>query len=454
MDKKICIIGAGPCGMATLFHFSKLKQMPDVVCYEKQRTWGGLWNFSWRTGIDEHGEPCPNGMYKNLWSNTIKEMMEFPDYTFETHFGKTTPSYMPRSAMRDYLEGHWTKGACTNLKKFIEFNTAVRYVKFNDDENNFIVTVNDHNTGETREEIFSHVVVATGIFNTPNTPEIKGIGEFHGRILHAHDFRDAREFTGKRVLLIGAGYSGEDLALQLLKYNTERVILSHRTNPKSSTCFMPDGIEERPQVDRFDTTKVHFIDKTFADIDAVIFCTGYINHFPFLESRFRIDEKTHFYPAGLYKAALYIKAGNNKLFYVGVQDQFYSFHLFEVLTNWTVKYIMGQLEEEPRSKEEMETDAKDWHSRCEAIRSENDMLEVQSDLVDHLANLGGYTKDIMKTVPYFRGWIQDRKEKDTGLANYRDMCYANIHSGIMAPKQTPFMENYDDSIEAYLKFGV
>jgi hypothetical protein len=118
------------------------------------------------------------------------------------------------------------------------------------------------------------------------------------------------------------------------------------------------------------------------------------------------------------------------------------------------RYIMGQLEEEPRSKEEMETDAKDWHSRCEAIRSENDMLEVQSDLVDHLANLGGYTKDIMKTVPYFRGWIQDRKEKDTGLANYRDMCYANIHSGIMAPKQTPFMENYDDSIEAYLKFGV
>jgi trimethylamine monooxygenase len=51
MDKKICIIGAGPCGMATLFHFSKLKQMPDVVCYEKQRTWGGLWNFSWRTGM-------------------------------------------------------------------------------------------------------------------------------------------------------------------------------------------------------------------------------------------------------------------------------------------------------------------------------------------------------------------------------------------------------------------
>jgi trimethylamine monooxygenase len=44
-------------------------------------------------------------MYRNLWSNSIKEIMEFPDYTFEKHFGKTTPTYLPRSAMRDYLEG-------------------------------------------------------------------------------------------------------------------------------------------------------------------------------------------------------------------------------------------------------------------------------------------------------------------------------------------------------------
>ncbi|XP_053395995.1 flavin-containing monooxygenase 3-like [Mercenaria mercenaria] len=104
MAKRICVIGAGPSGMSTLFHFAKLQPMPEVVCYEKQGTWGGLWNFSWRTGVDEHGEPCHNSMYRNMWSNTFKENMEYPDYTFEEHFGKNTPSFPPRPAVRDYME--------------------------------------------------------------------------------------------------------------------------------------------------------------------------------------------------------------------------------------------------------------------------------------------------------------------------------------------------------------
>jgi trimethylamine monooxygenase len=49
-SKKVCIIGAGPSGMSALFQFAKLDKMPDVVCYEKQSTWGGQWNFTWRTG--------------------------------------------------------------------------------------------------------------------------------------------------------------------------------------------------------------------------------------------------------------------------------------------------------------------------------------------------------------------------------------------------------------------
>jgi cation diffusion facilitator CzcD-associated flavoprotein CzcO len=50
--KKVCVIGAGPCGMAALFNFAKLKSDNDVevVCYEKQKNWGGLWNYTWRTG--------------------------------------------------------------------------------------------------------------------------------------------------------------------------------------------------------------------------------------------------------------------------------------------------------------------------------------------------------------------------------------------------------------------
>ena len=52
VKKRVCIIGAGPSGMAALFRFGQLDpaHAPEVVCYEKQQTWGGLWNFDWRTG--------------------------------------------------------------------------------------------------------------------------------------------------------------------------------------------------------------------------------------------------------------------------------------------------------------------------------------------------------------------------------------------------------------------
>ena len=47
------------------------------------------------------------GMYRGLWSNGPKECLEFPDYTFEEHFGKAIPSYPPRAVLYDYLVGKY-----------------------------------------------------------------------------------------------------------------------------------------------------------------------------------------------------------------------------------------------------------------------------------------------------------------------------------------------------------
>ena len=50
--KRICIVGCGPAGMSAMYHFGNLPddEIPDFVCYEKQSTWGGMWNVTWRTG--------------------------------------------------------------------------------------------------------------------------------------------------------------------------------------------------------------------------------------------------------------------------------------------------------------------------------------------------------------------------------------------------------------------
>ena len=57
------------------------------------------------TGTDEYGEPCHGGMYKHLWSNGPKECLEYPDYTFDDHYGKAIPAFPPRLVLRDYMEG-------------------------------------------------------------------------------------------------------------------------------------------------------------------------------------------------------------------------------------------------------------------------------------------------------------------------------------------------------------
>ncbi|MGH6855681.1 MAG: NAD(P)-binding protein, partial [Aestuariivirga sp.] len=89
---RVAVIGAGPSGLAMLRAFQsaakKKAKIPEVVCFEKQSDWGGLWNYTWRTGLDEHCEPVHGSMYRYLWSNGPKECLEFADYSFEEHFGK------------------------------------------------------------------------------------------------------------------------------------------------------------------------------------------------------------------------------------------------------------------------------------------------------------------------------------------------------------------------------
>ena len=83
---RVAIIGAGPSGLAQLRAFQSAaaagSEVPEVVCFERQDDWGGIWNYTWRTGTDEYGEPVHCSMYRYLWSNGPKECLEFADYTF------------------------------------------------------------------------------------------------------------------------------------------------------------------------------------------------------------------------------------------------------------------------------------------------------------------------------------------------------------------------------------
>ena len=88
-----------------------------------------------------------------------------------------------------------------NLKRWVTFNRIAKDVAFDDVTGDFTVVAK--NVVEDRvmaPETFNYFMVALGHYSVPNMPYFPGIEKFPRRVMHAHDFRDACEFTRKREI--------------------------------------------------------------------------------------------------------------------------------------------------------------------------------------------------------------------------------------------------------------
>ena len=443
MNERVAIIGAGPCGLSQLRAFqqaqSKGADIPELVCFERQSDWGGLWHYTWRTGLDEHGEPVHCSMYRYLWTNGPKESLEFGDYSFEEHFGKPIPSFPPYAVLNDYILGRAEK---SDVRKYVRFGTAVREVRYSGATGRFTVRSVDLNEQTNHEEEFDHVVVTTGHFSVPNVPGFEGIDRFPGRVLHAHDFRDALEFKGKRLLIVGSSYSAEDIALQNLKYGAASVTCSYRTGAMGSS-----GRRESRSCRWSRSSKAPLPisgDGSTREVDAVILCTGYQHHFPFMEDSLRLRTRNRLWPPGLYKGVVWMD--NPKLAYLGMQDQYYTFSMFDAQAWYVRDVIMGRIE--PPSREEMEKDAAQWQAREEALRNPIDDIDFQTAYCKDLSAATDYAIDWDVQSDNFKHW---EHHKDEDIATYRDHSHVSPVTGVQAPvHHTKWWEALDDSLETFM----
>jgi trimethylamine monooxygenase len=444
MSKRVAVIGAGPCGLAQLRAFQSAKEkgadIPEVVCFEKQDDIGGLWNYTWRTGLDEYGEPVHCSMYRYLWSNGPKECLEFADYTFEEHFGTPIASYPPREVLFDYIKGRIEKAG---IRHWIRFRTPVRMVTYDDDSGMFTVTAHDLAKDHTYSEQFDYVVVANGHFSTPNVPHFEGFSTFNGRVLHAHDFRDALEFKDKDLLLIGTSYSAEDIGSQCWKYGCKSVTVSYRTAPMG--FHWPDNWKEVPLLTKVEGNTAHFKDGTTTDVDAIILCTGYLHHFPFLTDDLKLVTGNRMWAHGLYKGVMW--QNNPKLFYLGMQDQFYTFNMFDAQAWFARDIIMGRIE--LPSEADRLADEKIWIDREATLETDEDMIWYQGDNIQELVDLTDYPSfDIEGTNQTFMEW---EHHKHDDIMTFRNNAYKSLMTGTQAPlHHTEWKEAMDDSMESYL----
>jgi len=444
MTNRVAVIGAGPSGLAQLRAFQSAQEkgaeIPNIVCFEKQSDWGGLWNYSWRTGLDEYGEPVHGSMYRYLWSNGPKEGLEFADYSFEEHFGRAIPSYPPREVLYDYIIGRVEK---SNIRQWIRFNSPVRHVSYDEHEGLFHVTVKDNLKDVEYTETFDHVIVASGHFSTPNVPYYPGFESFKGRILHAHDFRDAMEFKDKDLLLIGTSYSAEDIGSQCWKYGAKSITVSYRTAPMGHQW--PDNWEELPLLEKVEGNTVTFKDGSKRDVDAIILCTGYNHHFPFIAEELRLKTNNRLYPINLYKGVVW--EHNPKLMYLGMQDQWFTFNMFDAQAWYARDVIMGRIE--MPSQLEMHADID--RNRAEEDTGKDDYAAIKFQ--------GKYTMDLMAETDYpdfdtagaIQAFLEWKGHKKQNIMTFRDHGYKSALTGTMAPNHhTPWKDALDDSLECYL----
>jgi trimethylamine monooxygenase len=318
----------------------------------------------------------------------------------------------------------------------------VRGVEFGDGK--FTVSVHDLPNDSAYSEQFDHVICCSGHFSTPNVPQFDGFENYQGRVLHAHDFRDAMEFAGKDVLIIGTSYSAEDIGSQCWKYGAKSITVSHRT--AAMGYDWPDNWREVPLLQKLEGKTATFKDGTTVDVDAVILCTGYKHHFPFMAEDLRLKTANRLASANLYKGVAWID--NPALFYIGMQDQWFTFNMFDAQAWWIRDVIMDKIA--LPAKPEMLADVADRVAREDAGETDYDAIWYQGDYIKELIAETDYPSfDVEGACMAFKEWKGHKKK---GIMTFRDNSHKSVITGTMAPvHHTPWKDALDDSFEVYLQ---
>ncbi|MGZ5768651.1 MAG: flavin-containing monooxygenase, partial [Caldimonas sp.] len=194
MESDILVIGAGPAGLAVAATLIAKGRQPLVI--EKADTVGSSWRAH----------------YERLHLHTVKTLSALPGMAFP----KQLPRYVPRQGVVDYLSAYAAR-AGIEPRFGAEATAIVR------DGDRWRTTTS---AGQTiRSNV---VVVTTGANHQPNVPELDGEHQFAGTILHSRDYRSAAPFAGRRVLVVGMGNTGAEIALDLAEQGV-RAALSVRS---------------------------------------------------------------------------------------------------------------------------------------------------------------------------------------------------------------------------------
>ncbi|MGW4719607.1 flavin-containing monooxygenase [Nocardia sp. NPDC004260] len=352
---RVCVIGAGPSGITAAKRLNDYGIPFD--CYEASDEVGGNWYFK-----------NPNGMsacYQSLHIDTSKFRLAFEDYPAPDEW----PDFPHHSQLfqyfRDYVD-HF------GIRDRIVFDTRVTAAERGTD-GRWLISTSDGST-----EDYDALIVCNGHHWDPRLPDYPG--EFDGTLLHSHAYNDPFDpvdMRGKRVVVVGMGNSGLDIASELSqrfiatklyvsarrgvwvlpKYVNgkvgdkrsmprwmppklglrlkQRFVRKFRGNMEDYGLPKPDHLpfeahpsasEEflhragcgdvtfKPAITALEGSRVRFADGSAEEVDVIVCATGYRISFPFFSDPELLPDSDNRFP--LFKQM--VKPGIDNLFFLGL----------------------------------------------------------------------------------------------------------------------------------------
>ncbi|SPJ28021.1 flavin-containing monooxygenase [Falsiruegeria mediterranea] len=190
------LIGAGPMGLA----MAKVLKEQGIPFrgFELHSDVGGLWDI----------DGPKSTMYETAHLISSKTMTEFTDFPMDEGVAEYPSHRDLRNYFRDFAD-HF------GLRDHYTFNAEVLETEpLGGPSDGWRVTWRDVDGDHTAE--FAGVMIANGTLSEPNIPEFPG--QFDGELIHSSAYRHPSQFDGKRVLIVGAGNSGCDIAVDAIHH--------------------------------------------------------------------------------------------------------------------------------------------------------------------------------------------------------------------------------------------
>ncbi|NXS55280.1 FMO1 monooxygenase, partial [Brachypteracias leptosomus] len=213
---RVAVVGAGVSGLTATK--CCLEEGLEPTCFEQSQDIGGVWRYT------EHIEAGRPSLYPSVISNTSKEMSAFSDFPYPEDF----PVFLPNAKFLDYLRRY---AEHFGLREHIKCGTTVISIRKHPD---FATTgqwdVVTEADGKQTSHVFDAVMVCSGNFSEPFLPLhcFPGIEKFQGQYFHSRQYKHPDMFQGKRVLVVGMGNSGVDIAVEASRVATKVTISTGR----------------------------------------------------------------------------------------------------------------------------------------------------------------------------------------------------------------------------------